>query len=58
MFKDKKIKVVENIEVTSYRSDIYNECGKLNINYVSTLKDDCLRRDFTINAIAEDIHGL
>lgn len=45
---------VDGFEVATYRSDTYSN-NELIIGNVSSLKEDCIRRDFTINALAMDI---
>jgi len=47
---------IDGFEVATYRSDTYNN-NELIIGNVSSLKEDCIRRDFTINALAMDIYG-
>ena len=48
---------VDGYEVATYRSDTYN--GKqLTVGTVSTLWEDCVRRDFTINALGMDLNGI
>lgn len=43
------------VEVTTYRSDLYTEGSRHpEITFGETLEDDLARRDFTINAIAAD----
>jgi poly(A) polymerase len=44
-----------DIEVTTYRSDLYTEGSRHpEVRFGESLKDDLARRDFTINAIAAD----
>lgn len=45
-----------NFDLTTFRQEIYTK-EKLEINYINDIKDDALRRDFTINAIYMDIDG-
>lgn len=47
-----KVMIVDGVEVATYRGERYDKAGKPTCNYVDTLKEDCGRRDFTINAIA------
>jgi len=49
-----KVMLVDGIEVATFRGERYDIIGKPVCNYVETLKEDCSRRDFTINAIAYD----
>jgi len=50
--------LVDGIEVATFRKDIYDESGKqTGVEFVSSLEEDLGRRDFTINAVAEDIDG-
>jgi len=48
---------VDGFEVATYRTDIYDDNGNLEIKNINSLKEDCIRRDFTINALAMDIHN-
>jgi len=52
--------MIDDIEVATYRSDVYHGNGHkdVDIEFVSTLKEDLARRDFTINAMAMDINGV
>lgn len=44
---------VVQVEVTTYRSDVYNpESRKPEVSYGDTLEGDLSRRDFTVNAMA------
>lgn len=44
---------VVQVEVTAYRSDVYNpESRKPEVSYGDTLEGDLSRRDFTVNAMA------
>ena len=41
------------IEVTTYRSDVYDRTSrKPSVTFGTTLSDDLVRRDFTVNAMA------
>lgn len=45
-------------EYCTFRKDVYSPTGKHSpkkVEFVSSLEEDCLRRDFTINAIYYDI---
>lgn len=42
------------IEVTTYRSEMYDKTRKPTVEYVGSIEQDLARRDFTINAIAYD----
>lgn len=46
-------------DVTTFRKDIKYECNRkpVKIKYINDLKQDLLRRDFTINTICIDEHG-
>ncbi len=47
-----------NISITSYRKELdYKNNKPININYLASLEEDALRRDFTINAIYMDKKG-
>ena len=41
-----------NIEVTTFRRDVSTDAGRSTVEFGSSLEEDLLRRDFTINAIA------
>lgn len=44
------------IEITTYRADSYDRIGrKPDVNYGSSLRDDLVRRDFRVNAMAVEI---
>lgn len=47
---------IDGYEVATYRSDTYNGT-ELIIGTVGSLKEDCIRRDFTINGLAKDLDG-
>ncbi|WP_416392957.1 MULTISPECIES: CCA tRNA nucleotidyltransferase [unclassified Curtobacterium] len=56
----------EQVEITTYRSDVYDgETRKPEVAFGDTIGDDLLRRDFTVNAMAlrlparelVDVHG-
>jgi|GEM_PF-5909132 len=47
---------VDGYEVATYRSDTYN-LKQLTVRIVNTLEEDCVRRDFTINALGMDLKG-
>jgi poly(A) polymerase len=56
----------EQVEITTYRSDVYDgETRKPEVAFGDTIEDDLLRRDFTVNAMAlrlparelVDVHG-
>ena len=59
IFKNKKILlnkqfgnvVINDIEITTYRKDEYNNSRFPKITYVDTIQEDYKRRDFTINAL-------
>ena len=44
-------------EVTTYRKDIYNDSRFPKIEYVDTLDEDLMRRDFVINTLCIDHNG-
>lgn len=44
-------------EVTTYRKDIYNDSRFPKIEYVDTLDEDLMRRDFIINTLCIDYNG-
>jgi len=51
--------VVDGVEVATFRTDVY---GGLNhkdceVTYADTIEEDLSRRDFTVNAMAMDMHG-
>ena len=47
-----------NIDITTFREEKeYNNGKPIKINYVKNLKEDLIRRDFTINAICMDKKG-
>ena len=58
-FGTAKIKYKNKVfEYSTFRKDFYNNSGKHSpkkIEFVTTIEKDCLRRDFTINAIYFDI---
>lgn len=49
--------VIEGIEVVQFRSESYEEVGKPEIRLVGGHVEDSKRRDFTVNALYEDIEG-
>ena len=59
LFSDKKIilnekfgnVVLNDIEITTFRKDEYNNSRFPKITYVDTINEDVKRRDFTINAL-------
>ncbi|MCH5585471.1 CCA tRNA nucleotidyltransferase [Shimazuella sp. AN120528] len=56
------VSVIQNktvVEVTTFRVDgTYEDCRRpRDVKFVSNLKDDLMRRDFTINALAMDRDG-
>lgn len=45
-------------EITTYRKELeYTDRRNIKIEYVSTLKEDIIRRDFTINSLCMDSNG-
>jgi poly(A) polymerase len=49
----------ETVEITTYRSDSYDgQTRKPEVVFGSSLEDDLLRRDFTVNALALRLPGL
>ena len=50
--------VIDGMEITTYRKDTYNIGNRFpQIEFVSTLEEDSLRRDFTINALYMNKNG-
>ena len=50
--------VIDGMEITTYRKDTYNIGNRFpQIEFVSTLEEDALRRDFTINALYMNKNG-
>lgn len=47
-----KVTMLNNIEVATYRKDIYTENGMLHVIPAKTILEDLQRRDLTINAMA------
>src|SRR5579875_844956 len=48
----------QTIQVTAYRGEHYNpKSRKPEVTFGVSLDDDLARRDFTINAMAHDLHG-
>lgn len=46
------------IEITTFRADTYKPKNrKPDVEFVSDLREDLARRDFTINAMAKDVNG-
>ncbi len=46
------------VQVTSYRGEQYNpKSRKPEVTFGVSLEDDLARRDFTVNAMARDLHG-
>ena len=48
---------IDNIEVTTYRLDIYTDSRYPTVKYVETLEEDLKRRDFIINTLCIDYNG-
>lgn len=48
---------VNDIEVATYRTEVYNVAGKPDVNMAGTFYEDASRRDFTINAMAKSLRG-
>ena len=48
---------INDIEVTTFRCDIYNDSRYPVVKYVETLKEDLERRDFIINTLCIDYNG-
>lgn len=47
---------VQGVEIATFRKDV--KTGRHpEVVYADTIKEDCWRRDFTINALYEDVHG-
>lgn len=47
-----------NFDITTYRKELkYNDRKPVEIKYIHNLKEDLLRRDFTINTICMDVNG-
>ena len=59
IFNDKKMLVnkrfgnvvIDDVEITTFRKDEYNDSRFPKITYVKTVNEDSKRRDFTINAL-------
>lgn len=49
--------LVEGIEIAQYRTEVYNVVGKPEVALAGTMELDSARRDFTVNAMYEDIRG-
>lgn len=50
--------IIDNLfEITTYRKDRYNDSRFPEIEYVSKLEEDIIRRDFTINTLCIDLNG-
>lgn len=52
------VMLVDGIEVATFRKDTVNASGEDDVEYVSSLKDDISRRDFTVNAMAITSSGI
>lgn len=49
---------VEDVEITTFRKDTYNIGNRFPmVTFVSTMKEDAIRRDFTINALYMNKNG-
>lgn len=48
---------INDIEVTTYRCDTYNDSRYPIVEYVKTLKEDLQRRDFIMNTLCIDYNG-
>ena len=47
-----------NIDITTFREELkYEGRNPVEVRYIDNLKDDLMRRDFTINTICMDING-
>lgn len=50
--------IIDNFfEITTYRKDRYNDSRFPEIEYVSKLEEDIIRRDFIINTLCIDLNG-
>lgn len=48
---------IDSFEIATFRKDIYNESRYPIIEYVNTLEEDLLRRDFIMNTLCIDYKG-
>lgn len=48
---------INNFEITTYRKDIYINNRYPRVEFVKTLDEDLLRRDFVINTLCIDLNG-
>ncbi|WP_136443350.1 CCA tRNA nucleotidyltransferase [Pacificoceanicola onchidii] len=48
----------EPYEVTTYRADVETDGRRAVVRFAQTMKEDAIRRDFTMNALYADRHGL
>jgi tRNA nucleotidyltransferase/poly(A) polymerase len=55
--KEFGVMLIDGIEVATYRSDSYIIAGKPEVTLIGTFFQDSSRRDFTINAMAEQLDG-
>ncbi len=45
------------VEITTYRGEVYRETRKPDVEFINSLAEDLARRDFTVNAMAMSVDG-